>query len=67
MWRALHHPNVLPLLGVVVNEARFAMVSEWIANGSIDEFIKAHPDANRFELVGRLSKPRYPRLPLTTT
>ena len=32
------------------------MVSEWMTNGNIIEFIKAHPDVNRFELVGSLSK-----------
>ena len=30
----------------------FAMASEWMRNGNINEFIKAHPGANRFELVG---------------
>ena len=36
-----------------MTENRFAMVSEWMANGNINEFIVAHPDANRFELVSR--------------
>ena len=30
---------------------RFAMVSEWMKNGNIKDFVKLHPDANRFELV----------------
>ena len=30
----------------------FAMVSEWMVNGNIIEFIEAHRDANRFKLVG---------------
>ena len=30
----------------------FAMASEWMGNGNINEFIKAHRDANRFQLVG---------------
>ena len=30
---------------------QFAMVSEWMENGNINEFIKAHKEANRFELV----------------
>ena len=51
-WNALHHPNVLPLLGVTMDARRFAMVSEWMINGNINEFVKAHGDANRFELVG---------------
>ena len=29
----------------------FAMASEWMTNGNINEFIKVHRDANRFELV----------------
>ena len=28
------------------------MVSEWMVNGNINEFVKAHTDVNRFELVG---------------
>ena len=30
---------------------QFTMVSEWMVNGQIDGFVKAHPDVNRFELV----------------
>ena len=30
----------------------FAMTSEWMENGNINEFIEAHQNANRFELVG---------------
>jgi len=52
MWRSLRHPNVLPLIGVMMSETQFAMVSDWMVNGSIDNFVKAHPDANRLELVG---------------
>lgn len=50
-WKALHHPNVLPLLGVIMTENRLAMVSEWMTNGNINQFVMAHQDANRFELV----------------
>jgi len=58
-WNALRHPNVLPLLGVAMGDSQFAMVSEWMGNGNINEFVKAHRDANRFELVGtHLCQPR---------
>ena len=50
-WKSLRHPNLLELVGVVMTENRFAMVSEWMANGNINEFTAAHPDVNRFELV----------------
>jgi len=51
-WRSLRHPNVLPLLGVTMRERLFAMVSEWMVNGNINEYVEARRDANRFELVG---------------
>ena len=35
----------------MMTEGRFAMVSEWMINGNINQFVKARPDANRFELV----------------
>ena len=35
----------------MVTGDQFAMVSEWMVNGNINEFIKAHPDADRLELV----------------
>ena len=50
-WTALDHPNVLPLLGVIMTKDRFAMVSEWMPNRNIKQFVVAHQDANRFELV----------------
>jgi len=52
MWKALHHPNVLSLIGVTMTETQFAMISEWMVNGNINEFSKAHPDVNRLVLVG---------------
>ena len=54
-WKSLRHPNVLPLLGVKMGGRHFAMVSEWMDNGSINDFIQANPDADRFKLVGHQS------------
>ena len=39
---------------------QFAMASEWMENGNINEFIGVHRDANRFELVGPLPLPGTP-------
>jgi len=50
-WKTLRHPNVLPLIGVMMSETQFAMISDWMVNGNINDFVKAHPDANRLELV----------------
>jgi hypothetical protein len=51
IWRTLRHANVLPLLGVIMFENQFAMVSEWMGNGNINKFVKDHPSADRLELV----------------
>jgi hypothetical protein len=50
-------PTSLPLLGVTVSERRFAMVSEWMENGDINEFVAKDKHVNRTELVRRPSIP----------
>ena len=55
-WKKFRHPNILPLIGVTMTEARFEIVSEWMVNGNINDFVKAHPDADRLRLVGCLRK-----------
>ena len=35
-----------------MDDDRFAMVSEWMPNGDINQFTKVHWDVNRFELAG---------------
>jgi len=52
MWKALQHPNVMPLIGAMMTETRFAMISEWMVNGNINQFVKAHPHVDRLGLVG---------------
>ena len=51
VWKALRHPNVLPLLGVTMTENRFVVASEWMVMGDINEFTKANVNADRLELV----------------
>ena len=60
-WNALCHPNVLPLLGITTGKNLFAMVSEWMVNENINEFVKAHREANPLELV-RFHSYHIPRL-----
>ncbi|KAF9642199.1 kinase-like protein [Thelephora ganbajun] len=51
-WKALRHPNVLPLLGVTMTETQFVMVSEWMVKGNINEFVKEDSNADRLGLLG---------------
>lgn len=50
-WKCLRHLNVLPLLGVTMIENRLVMVSEWMENGNIIEFVKANANVDRLGLV----------------
>ena len=50
-WSALSHPNVLPVWGVMVKGDELDMVSEFMVNGNITEYIKKRPEANPFKLV----------------
>jgi len=61
MWKALDHPHAVPLLGVPRDRSRlqFAMVSEWMTNGNINEFVRANRDENRSKLVRSRPRPCY--------
>jgi hypothetical protein len=61
-WKTLRHPNVLQLIGVTMAKDQFAMISEWMVNGNINDFVKTHLDANRLELVGFLFEISLPSL-----
>lgn len=51
LWRFLQHPNVIPLIGISMSENRFAMVSEWMIHGNINQYVEAHPEADRLSLL----------------
>ena len=51
IWRRLSHPNALPVLGVSPKLFPLCVVTEWIVNGNIADFISEHPDVNRLRLV----------------
>jgi hypothetical protein len=55
-WRVLQHPNILSLLGVIMTKTKFEIVSEWMSNRNINQFVTAYHDVNRFKLVGYLFK-----------
>ena len=37
--------------GVLEGRPQFAMVSDWMENGDIRSFVRAHGEVNRFKLV----------------
>ena len=42
---------MLPLIGVTMTETQFAMISEWMVNKNISDFVKANQDVDRLGLV----------------
>lgn len=50
MWKQLSHSNVLALLSVTTAPLQF--VSDWMPGGTLPEYIKNNPNADRLQLVG---------------
>ncbi|KAB5593151.1 Tyrosine kinase family catalytic domain containing protein [Ceratobasidium theobromae] len=51
IWSKLQHPNVLKLLGICVISGEIGMVSEWMPNGNVTEYVFNHPEADRLKLI----------------
>ncbi|CAE6447433.1 unnamed protein product [Rhizoctonia solani] len=49
-WAKCQHPNVLPLLGMVEFRDQIAMVSPWMKNGDLRNYLRQHPQADRCHL-----------------
>ena len=54
----MKHPNILPFYGVSHRGTHPCLVSPWMENGNIRNFVTKNPHINRFKLVG----PPYPPL-----
>ena len=52
MWKNLSHPNVLNLIGIpdTLDDGKFSMISEWMANGNIMEYVRKNA-GNYLKLV----------------
>ncbi|KAF9644628.1 Pkinase-domain-containing protein [Thelephora ganbajun] len=61
-WKHLRHLNILPLLGVTISEHQLAMVSLWMENGNINQFIEKDRHTNRTMLVRHSITPTGGRL-----
>ncbi|KAK7026369.1 kinase domain-containing protein [Favolaschia claudopus] len=53
IWRQLCHPNVLPFFGLYYIEKRLCLISPWMENGHIMEFLRANSPAKqkRFSMI----------------
>ncbi|KAF9790758.1 kinase-like domain-containing protein, partial [Thelephora terrestris] len=48
-WKRLEHPNVVAFIGVTRNPLQ--IVSDWMPNGTLREYIINNPGANRVDLL----------------
>ena len=51
MWRRISHPNIVPFLGVSEAPAPLSMVSEWMPNGNVRDYVGKNPETSRLQLV----------------
>ncbi|KAJ7485327.1 kinase-like domain-containing protein [Mycena latifolia] len=52
IWRQLSHPNLLPFFGLYYLDNRLCLVSPWMENGGIVEFLRSAPaDTDRPSLI----------------
>ncbi|CAE6344895.1 unnamed protein product [Rhizoctonia solani] len=49
-WAKCHHPNVVPLLGMIEFRDQIAMVSPWMKNGDLRNYLRKHPEVDRCQL-----------------
>lgn len=51
LWKRLSHPNIVPFLGVCDSPAPLSMVSEWMPNDNVRQYVQDCPQADRLQLV----------------
>ena len=52
VWVNLNHPNVVPLLGHSAEPEGPGLISPYYENGSVVDYLAAHPSADRNLIVG---------------
>ena len=51
IWKRMVHPNVVPLLGIIVSQQP-QLVSNWMPGGDLSKYIKENHKVDRLGLVG---------------
>ncbi|EUC62990.1 tyrosine kinase catalytic domain protein [Rhizoctonia solani AG-3 Rhs1AP] len=53
-WASHRHPNILPVLGFAIVKGCLTMVSPWMKNGCITDFVNENPGVDRLALCTQL-------------
>ncbi|QRV96679.1 Tyrosine kinase family catalytic domain protein [Ceratobasidium sp. AG-Ba] len=51
IWSRVEHSNILGLLGICVLGGEIAMVSEWMPNNNVRDYVTKHPHISRVKLM----------------
>ncbi|KAG8793744.1 hypothetical protein FRC12_001754 [Ceratobasidium sp. 428] len=54
-WSKCNHPNVARLMGTAEFHGQLAMVSQWMENGNLRNYISKNPSANRLKLCAQIA------------
>ncbi|EUC55838.1 tyrosine kinase catalytic domain protein [Rhizoctonia solani AG-3 Rhs1AP] len=55
-WLSHKHENILPVLGFAVVGTNLAMVSPWMNNGHVTDYVATNPNCDRLTLCVQLAK-----------
>ncbi|KAF9259352.1 kinase-like protein [Marasmius fiardii PR-910] len=57
LWTHLHHPNLLPFLGVntTLFPGKLALVAPWMANGQITKFLEVKPSHDKLRVISEIA------------
>ncbi|QRW10657.1 kinase domain protein [Ceratobasidium sp. AG-Ba] len=55
IWSKLEHVNVAKLYGFALVNGRIGMVSPWMENGNIMQYLRARPLVNRYSLCAQIA------------
>jgi len=50
-WKYVLHPNVVPFLGVSEVLFSFSIITPWLPNGNIADYVQKHEGVDRLQLV----------------
>ncbi|KAG8925566.1 hypothetical protein FRC00_003858, partial [Tulasnella sp. 408] len=56
IWKDLIHPNVLRFIALYEREGAFYIVSPFLHNGTVPEYLSKNPDADRASLIRDLAR-----------
>ncbi|KAF8602236.1 WD40 repeat-like protein [Ceratobasidium sp. AG-I] len=55
-WSKATHKNVQPLSGIIMFQGHLGMVSPWMENGTLKQYIESNPSANRYQLCFQVTE-----------